>query len=259
MSRDAVRAFIVVDVDLEFSGKAGPAIAIDSSPSQHHSRHRLIYSTSVKVVIPICDFLRNLYADMESKDSLPGAPKPRLVFTPSSLDNVATVLSQFSLSGDSSRALEPSIDYAPSFLAISMWSFTISITSKVVHKPSVSPLYHRILFSPYRFIRTNQPVSFPPRAFGPQITFWKSRTLLFILHVIRTTMQLKQLAIIFGLAIQISAKLAGHQCHFPLGRAVYIATAEPVCQDESCEDDEDCDLVEAEECFCDALSFVSYA
>lgn len=71
--------------------------------------------------------------------------------------------------------------------------------------------------------------------------------------------QLVRLTIIFGLAIQISAKLAGHQCHFPLSRAVNIATAEPVCQGEPCESDVDCDLVEAEECFCDILTFVSYA
>ncbi len=70
--RKGQEAFIVVAVDLEFSGKAGPAIAIDTSPSQHHSRHRFIYSNLVEVAISICDFLCNLCADMESKYSLPG-------------------------------------------------------------------------------------------------------------------------------------------------------------------------------------------
>lgn len=71
--------------------------------------------------------------------------------------------------------------------------------------------------------------------------------------------QLVRLIIIFGLAIQISAKLAGNQCHFPLSRAVNIATHKAVCQDKECKSDKDCDLAKDEECFCDAITRVSYA
>src|SRR6266403_3891144 len=118
-----------------------------------------------------------------------------------------------------------------------------------------TPLHH-ILLSPYHFIRTNQPVSFPHRVFSPPN---------YILEITHTSLhpssnthcnatQTDRYHLWFGHSI--SAKLASHQCHFPLGRAVYIVTAEPVCPDEPCSRDEDCD---SPGCFCDHLTGVGYA
>ena len=77
-------------VDLEFSGKAGPAIVIDPSPSSLC----LTYSTSIKVLIPICDFFNAASFGTSTWTSIrrilsPASPNPRLVFTPSSLVNIA--------------------------------------------------------------------------------------------------------------------------------------------------------------------------
>ena len=71
-----------------------------------------------------------------------------------------------------------------------------------MHRPPASPLYTTSFSPPITLSeRTSQSPSHIVYS-APQITFWKSRTLLFILHPIRTAMQLKQIAIIFGLAIQ---------------------------------------------------------
>ncbi len=84
----------------------------------------------------------------------PGSPKPRLVFTPSSLDNIATVPPPF---------------HSP-VIAVERSTFGTSITphrfgnhhvvvydinnKQVVHGPSVSALYHRIIFFPYHLYPT---------------------------------------------------------------------------------------------------------